>query len=240
MNRIKAFGAFWYDFVIGDDWHVAALVVAGLALTAAGVHAAHVNAWWLLPLLVFAALAWSLHRATARKPLSRTARRVSTPPPLSAPATCAPTSPLPSPTEQVSQAEQGRARDAPRLAADLGIGVRLPVGAEQVARELHRVVRRAARRRPGPCAGIAAEGGTEPRPERRREIRLRVRHAVAALAHQRRRLHPDPLAVKPRGRFGARHERGDQPSLPRRELVPSAGACRAALARRELIASGCH
>ena len=34
MNRIKAFGAFWYDFVIGDDWHVAALVVAGLAVTA--------------------------------------------------------------------------------------------------------------------------------------------------------------------------------------------------------------
>ena len=34
MNRIKAFGAFWYDFVIGDDWHVAALIVAGLGLTA--------------------------------------------------------------------------------------------------------------------------------------------------------------------------------------------------------------
>jgi hypothetical protein len=26
---------------------------------------AHVNAWWLLPLIVVAALAWSLHRATA-------------------------------------------------------------------------------------------------------------------------------------------------------------------------------
>ena len=25
MNRLKSFGAFWYDFVIGDDWHVAAL-----------------------------------------------------------------------------------------------------------------------------------------------------------------------------------------------------------------------
>ena len=40
MNRIKAFGAFWYDFVIGDDWHVAALIVAGLGLTAILTHAA--------------------------------------------------------------------------------------------------------------------------------------------------------------------------------------------------------
>jgi hypothetical protein len=65
MKQIKAFGTFWYDFVVGDDWHVAALVVAGLALTAVLVHVAHVNAWWLLPLIVVAALAWSLHRATA-------------------------------------------------------------------------------------------------------------------------------------------------------------------------------
>jgi hypothetical protein len=64
MNRIKAFGAFAYDFVIGDDWQVAAIVVAALALTAIAAHVAGVNAWWLLPLCVFAALAWSLHRAT--------------------------------------------------------------------------------------------------------------------------------------------------------------------------------
>ena len=73
MSRIKAFGAFWYDFVIGDDWQVAVFVVAGLALTAICAHAAGVNAWWLLPLVVFAALAWSLHRATKpTKSLSRT------------------------------------------------------------------------------------------------------------------------------------------------------------------------
>jgi hypothetical protein len=65
MNRLKAIGAFWYDFVIGDDWHVAALVVAGLAATAILAHVARVNAWWLLPVVVFAALGWSLHRATA-------------------------------------------------------------------------------------------------------------------------------------------------------------------------------
>jgi hypothetical protein len=29
------------------------------------VHAAGVNAWWLLPVCVFGALGWSLRRATA-------------------------------------------------------------------------------------------------------------------------------------------------------------------------------
>jgi hypothetical protein len=43
-------------------------VAAGLAVTALVVHVAGVNAWWLLPLCVVAALAWSLHRATSRKP----------------------------------------------------------------------------------------------------------------------------------------------------------------------------
>jgi hypothetical protein len=64
MKQLRSFGAFWYDFIIGDDWHVAALIAAGLALTALLAHVARVNAWWLLPLVAFAALAWSLHRAT--------------------------------------------------------------------------------------------------------------------------------------------------------------------------------
>jgi hypothetical protein len=64
VNRLKSIGAFWYDFVIGDDWRAAAAVVAALALIALLVHAAGVNAWWLLPVCVFAALAWSLRRAT--------------------------------------------------------------------------------------------------------------------------------------------------------------------------------
>jgi hypothetical protein len=67
MKYLKSFGAFWYDFIVGDDWHVAALVVAGLGLTAVLAHVAHVNAWWLLPLVAFAALAWSLHRVTATR-----------------------------------------------------------------------------------------------------------------------------------------------------------------------------
>ena len=66
MRRLRAFGAFWYDFVIGDDWRGAAVVAAAIAATAALV-AAGGNAWWLLPVSALAALGWSLRRATAGK-----------------------------------------------------------------------------------------------------------------------------------------------------------------------------
>lgn len=65
MKQLKAFAAFWYDFIVGDDWQVAVLVVLGLGLTAILTHVAKVNAWWLLPVICLAALAWSLHRATS-------------------------------------------------------------------------------------------------------------------------------------------------------------------------------
>ncbi len=65
MRQLKAFGAFWYDFIVGDDWQVAALIVVGLALVEVLTHVANVNAWWLLPVIALAALAWSLHRATS-------------------------------------------------------------------------------------------------------------------------------------------------------------------------------
>ena len=34
MSRLRAFAAFWYDFVVGDDWRLALGVVVGLATTA--------------------------------------------------------------------------------------------------------------------------------------------------------------------------------------------------------------
>jgi len=64
MRRLRAFGAFWYDFVVGDDWRIALTVVIGLAATAVLAHAGGVNAWWLMPLVVLAALTISLLRAT--------------------------------------------------------------------------------------------------------------------------------------------------------------------------------
>ena len=60
MSRIAAFGRFWWDFVVGDDWVAAAGVIAGLALTAA------LAAWWVLPIAVAILLTFSLVRATRR------------------------------------------------------------------------------------------------------------------------------------------------------------------------------
>ena len=56
MKRLKSIGAFWYDFVVGDDWRGAAVGSTALAATALLVHVAGGNAWWLLPICVFAAL----------------------------------------------------------------------------------------------------------------------------------------------------------------------------------------
>ncbi|MDX6474951.1 MAG: hypothetical protein QOH95_462 [Gaiellaceae bacterium] len=58
MSRVAAFGRFWWDFVVGDDWVAAAGVIAGLALTAA------LSAWWVLPIAVALVLAVTLVRAT--------------------------------------------------------------------------------------------------------------------------------------------------------------------------------
>jgi hypothetical protein len=35
MRALKAFGQFWYDFIIGDDWKIAAAVVTALLLAGA-------------------------------------------------------------------------------------------------------------------------------------------------------------------------------------------------------------
>jgi hypothetical protein len=64
-TRIRAFAAFWYDFVIGDDWLVAAGVVISLALTYALSQTA-VPAWWLVPLSLMLLLPVSLWRAVRR------------------------------------------------------------------------------------------------------------------------------------------------------------------------------
>ncbi|MFI1093328.1 hypothetical protein [Streptomyces sp. NPDC020917] len=63
MKWIRSFLLFWYDFVVGDDWRVAAGVAVALGATAALVHAAGLNAWWLLPVAVVVLLGLSLRRA---------------------------------------------------------------------------------------------------------------------------------------------------------------------------------
>jgi hypothetical protein len=65
IAKLKAFGAFWYDFVVGDDWRVAAAVAAALAATYA-VSRTSVPAWWIPPAAVALVLPWSLWRARRR------------------------------------------------------------------------------------------------------------------------------------------------------------------------------
>ena len=62
MKWLSRFGRFWWEFVIGDDWLVAVLVVIGIGATAL-VAEAGVAAWWLLPLAVPFVLWLSLRRA---------------------------------------------------------------------------------------------------------------------------------------------------------------------------------
>ncbi len=62
VNRIKQFGHFWYDFVVGDDWRIAVSVVLLLAVTA--LITRRWDAWPLLPLGIVLTLAASLRRAT--------------------------------------------------------------------------------------------------------------------------------------------------------------------------------
>ena len=65
-RRVRAFLAFLYDFVIGDDWRIAVAVVAGLAVTYA-VSQTSVPSWWVMPALVVIVLPASLWRATRRR-----------------------------------------------------------------------------------------------------------------------------------------------------------------------------
>ncbi len=65
LSWIVAFGRFWYHFIIGDDWTVAAAVAIGLVLTAI-LNSAHLTAWWLVPLIVITVLGVSLRRANKR------------------------------------------------------------------------------------------------------------------------------------------------------------------------------
>jgi len=64
-RALRAFAAFWYDFLIGDDWRVAAGVLVGLAATAGASHAGWVS-WWIAPAAVAILLPLSLRRATRR------------------------------------------------------------------------------------------------------------------------------------------------------------------------------
>jgi hypothetical protein len=70
MRRwLRVFLAFWWDFIVGDDWRIAGGVVLALAVTAVLARAG-VPAWWVLPVAALGLLAaslWSEVRGGSRK-----------------------------------------------------------------------------------------------------------------------------------------------------------------------------
>jgi hypothetical protein len=69
VSYVRAFALFWWDFIVGDDWRVAAGLALALGLTAILTHSG-VNAWWLLPagvgLVLTAAAVGPTRRRSAR------------------------------------------------------------------------------------------------------------------------------------------------------------------------------
>lgn len=65
-GRIRQFGGFWYDFIVGDDWHVALGVVIALAAMWGLREITTAPVWWVAPLAVTVLLPSSLYRALRR------------------------------------------------------------------------------------------------------------------------------------------------------------------------------
>jgi hypothetical protein len=58
---MKRFAMFWWDFLVGDDWRVAAGIVIAFGLTGL-LATTSIPAWWVLPLAVAGVLWLSLRR----------------------------------------------------------------------------------------------------------------------------------------------------------------------------------
>src|SRR6478672_10183910 len=63
LRGLVAFGKFWYGFIIGDDWTVAAAVAIALVVTWL-LHIGGVAAWWLMPMVAVIATGASLRRTS--------------------------------------------------------------------------------------------------------------------------------------------------------------------------------
>jgi uncharacterized membrane protein len=62
LRRLRSFGLFWYDFVIGDDWQIAAGVALALLITfAIGVVGG--ASWIVMPIAVLILLPYGVRRA---------------------------------------------------------------------------------------------------------------------------------------------------------------------------------
>jgi hypothetical protein len=68
MRWLSRFGRFWYDFVVGDDWRIAVVVVLAVVATDVAVRLGW-NGWVILPAVVAGTLmasAWSAVRHHGR------------------------------------------------------------------------------------------------------------------------------------------------------------------------------
>lgn len=63
LTGLKAFGNFWFDFLIGDDWRGTIGILAALTLTSLLQRSGSVS-WWILPLSVSLLLPYNLMRVT--------------------------------------------------------------------------------------------------------------------------------------------------------------------------------
>jgi hypothetical protein len=61
VTYVKSFGRFWWDFIVGDDWRVAAGLAVALVLTWLLAHHGFA-AWWVLPVAVTLLLVGSVAR----------------------------------------------------------------------------------------------------------------------------------------------------------------------------------
>ncbi len=67
MSYLRSFARFWWNFVVGDDWRVAAGIAVALALTWFLVDQG-IDAWWLLPPAIALLLARSVWRESRSAP----------------------------------------------------------------------------------------------------------------------------------------------------------------------------
>ena len=65
MRALVRFGRFWYDFIVGDEWVIAVVVVLAVGATAIATRLGW-NAWPLLPVAVAGTLAFTAWRAVRR------------------------------------------------------------------------------------------------------------------------------------------------------------------------------
>ena len=66
VSWLVGFGRFWYRFIIGDDWTVAAAVAIGLASTFL-LNEVRFPAWLVIPLVVIVILRVSIQRSKRTK-----------------------------------------------------------------------------------------------------------------------------------------------------------------------------